>query len=90
MGSILGQRIEKTPIFICYTSKTLSKAQMNYMTTKKVLLAVVYALEKFQPYILESKIIIFIDYAALKYLLFKKESKPRLIQCVLLLQEFEL
>ena len=50
----------------------------------------VYALEKFRPYILGSKIIIYTDHAALKYLFSKKEAKPRLIRWVLLLQEFDL
>ena len=50
----------------------------------------VYALKKFRPYILGSKIIIFTDHAALKYLLSKKEAKPGLIRWVLLLQEFDL
>ena len=50
----------------------------------------VYALEKFWPYIWGSKIIIYTDHAALKYLLSKKEAKPRLIRWVLLLQEFDL
>ena len=53
-------------------------------------MAVVFALEKFRPYILGSKIIVYTDHAALKYLLFKEEAKPRLIQWVLLLQEFDL
>ena len=53
-------------------------------------LVVVYALEKFRPYILGSKIIIYTDHATLKYLLSKKEAKPRLIRWVLLLQEFDL
>ena len=39
---------------------------------------------------LGSKIIIFSDHAALKYLLTKKESKSRLIRWILLLQEFDL
>ena len=60
------------------------------MTTEKELLAVVYALEKFQPYILGSKIIIYTNHAALKYLLSNKEAKPRLIRWVLLFQEFDL
>ena len=60
------------------------------MTTEKELLVVVYTLEKFQPYILGSKIIIYADHAALKYLLSKKEAKPRLIRWVLFLQEFDL
>ena len=53
-------------------------------------MAVVYALEKFRPYILGSKIIIYTDHVALKSLLSKKEAKPRLIRWVLLLQEFDL
>ena len=34
--------------------------------------------------------IIYIDHAALKYLLTKKDAKPRLIRWILLLQEFDL
>ena len=67
-----------------YASKTLIEAQINYTTTEKELL------EKYWPYILGSKIIIYTDHAALKYLLSKKEAKPRLIRWVLLLQKFDL
>ena len=86
----MGQWIEKNPTAIWYTSKILAEAQMNYTTTEKELLAVVYTLEKFRPYILGSKIVIYTDHAALKYLFSKKEAKPRLIRWVLLLQEFDL
>ncbi|XP_072062314.1 uncharacterized protein [Arachis hypogaea] len=37
-----------------------------------------------------SKVVVYWDHAALKYLLKKKESKPRLIRWILLLQEFDL
>ena len=87
---VLGQRIDKKPTAICYASKTLADAQLKYTTTEKELLAVVFALEKFRPYILGSKIIVYTDHAALKYLLSKKDDKPRLIRWVLLLQEFDL
>ena len=90
VGAVLAQRLDKKPTAICYASKTLIKAQINYTTMEKELLVVVYALEKFWPYILGSKIIIYTNHAALKYLLSKKEAKPRLIQWVLLLQEFDL
>ena len=60
------------------------------MTTEKELLAVVFALEKFWPYLIGSKIIIYSDHVALRYLLNKKNSKVRLIRWVLLLQEFDL
>ena len=90
VGAGLGQRLDKKPTTICYASKTLIEAQINYMTTEKELLVVVYALEKFRPYILGSNIIIYADHAALKYLLSKKEAKPRLIRWVLFFQEFDL
>ena len=66
MGAVLGQRINKKPIAICYASKMLADAQLNYTTTEKELLAVVFALENFKLYVLDSKIIVYTDHAALK------------------------
>ena len=50
----------------------------------------VFACEKFKSYILGSHVIIRTDHAAIKYLMAKKDVKPRLIRWVLLLQEFNL
>ena len=50
----------------------------------------VFACEKFKPYILGSHVIIHTDHAAIKYLMAKKDAKPRLIIWVLLLQDFDL
>ena len=47
VGVVLGQRREKCSCVISYASRTLNNAQMNYTTTKKELLAVVFALDKF-------------------------------------------
>ncbi|XP_076884420.1 uncharacterized protein LOC143533579 [Bidens hawaiensis] len=55
VGAVLGQWVEKKPVAIYYASKTLSDAQLNYTTTEKKLLAVVYALNKFRSYIWGSK-----------------------------------
>nr|GFC10394.1 reverse transcriptase domain-containing protein [Tanacetum cinerariifolium] len=52
------------------------------------MLAVIYALEKFRPYLVLSKSIVYTDHSALKYLLNKQDAKPRLLRWVLLLQEF--
>ena len=90
MGAVLGQRKEKIFIAIYYVSKTFNEAQENYSTTEKEMLAIVFACEKFKPYILGSHIIVHTDHAAIKYLMSKKEAKPRLIRWVLLLQEFDL
>ena len=90
VGAVLGQRVENRPYVIHYASKTLNDAQMNYTTTEKELLAVVFALDKFRSYIIGSPIVIFTDHSALKYLLSKQDAKPRLIRWILLLQEFDL
>ncbi|XP_057548205.1 uncharacterized protein LOC130826652 [Amaranthus tricolor] len=90
VGAVLGQRKDKVLHAIYYASKTLDEAQVNYATTEKELLAVIYALEKFRSYLLGSKVIVYTDHAALKYLLAKKEAKPRLIRWILLLQEFDI
>ncbi|KAM1934599.1 hypothetical protein ACFX15_018766 [Malus domestica] len=90
LGAVLGQRKEKQPHVIYYASRTLNDAQLNYSTTEKELLAVVFALDKFRSYLLGTKVIIYTDHAALKYLLTKKEAKPRLIRWMLLLQEFDI
>ncbi|CAN6586193.1 unnamed protein product [Malus baccata var. baccata] len=90
LGAVLGQRKDKRPHVIYYASRTLNDAQLNYSTTEKELLAVVFALDKFRSYLIGTKVIVFTDHAALKYLLTKKEAKPRLIRWMLLLQEFDI
>ncbi|KAL1563529.1 hypothetical protein AAHA92_05986 [Salvia divinorum] len=89
VGAVLGQKIDGKSYVIFYASKTLNQAQKNYDITEKEMLAVVYSFEKFRPYLLGSKVNVFTDHAAIKYLLVKKESEPRLIRWVLLLQEFD-
>nr|GEU83335.1 reverse transcriptase domain-containing protein [Tanacetum cinerariifolium] len=63
--------------------------ESNYTTTKKEMLAVVYAFEKFRSYLIMNKSIMYTDHSALKYLFAKKYSKARLLCWVLLLQEFK-
>nr|GEW35007.1 reverse transcriptase domain-containing protein [Tanacetum cinerariifolium] len=67
----------------------MTDAQAHYTTTEKESLAVVYAFEKFWPYLVLSKTIVYTDHSALKYLLAKQDAKPRFLQWVLLLQEFD-
>jgi hypothetical protein len=79
IGAVLGQTKDKRHYAISYASKTLSRPQLNYATTEKELLAVVFAIDKFRSYLVGAKVIIYADHAALKYLLTKKDAKPRLI-----------
>ena len=90
VGDVLGQRKNKVFHAIYYASKTLNDAQLNYATTENELLAIVIAFDKFRAYLIGNKVTIFTYYSAIKYLMTKKDAKPRLIRWVLLLQEFDL
>ena len=89
IGAVLGQKREKIFQVIYYASRTLNDAQLNYATTEKELLAIVFAFNKFRPYLIGNKVVVHTDHSAIKYLMTKKDAKPRLIRWVLLLQEFD-
>ena len=55
--------------------------------TEQEFLAVVFAFEKLFSFLLG--IIVHTDHSALRYLMAKKDAKPRLIRWVLLLHEFD-
>ena len=74
MGAVLGQTKDKKHHAIAYASKTLTGPQVNYATTKKELLAVIFAIDKFRSYLVGAKMIVYNDHAALKYLLTKKDA----------------
>ena len=90
IGAVLGQKRERIFQVIHYASRTLNNAQLNYATTEKELLAIVFAFQKFRHYLIGNKVIVHTDHSAIKYLMTKKDVKPRLIRWVLLLQELDL
>ena len=75
VGVVLGQRIGKNLHANAYASRMLQWCLF---------------LKKIKSYILGTKVVVFTDHATLRYLSKKKESKPRLIGWILLLQEFDL
>ncbi|XP_015163880.1 uncharacterized protein [Solanum tuberosum] len=89
LGVVLGKKLNKLFHPIYYASKTLNSALRNYTVTEQELLVVVYAFEKFRAYLLGTKVIVHTHHAAFRYLMAKKNVKPRLIRWMLLLQEFD-
>ena len=63
---------------------------MNYATTEKELLAIVFAFDKIRSYLIGDKVIVHTNHSTIKYLMGKKDTKPRLIKCLFSLQEFDL
>ena len=90
IAAVLGQKRVRTFQVIFYANRTLNEAQLNYATTEKKLLAIVFAFDKFRSYLISNRVILHTNHLAIKYLMTKKDAKPRLIRWVLLLQEFDL
>ncbi|KAL5556021.1 hypothetical protein UlMin_038257 [Ulmus minor] len=85
VGAVLGQKRNRVFHSIYYASKTLQGAQLNYTVTEKELVAVVFAFDKFRSYLVSTKVIVYTDHSAIKYLVEKKDAESRLIRWVLLL-----
>ncbi|XP_038904190.1 uncharacterized protein LOC120090536 [Benincasa hispida] len=64
---------------ISYASKTLKECKEHYTTTEKEMLAVVFAIEKFIAYLVSTLATIYTDHFAIKFMMGKKDTKPRLI-----------
>src|SRR4051812_22740429 len=90
IGAVLGQRKNKVFHVISYASTTLNGAQLNNAITEKEFLDVIFVVDRFRAYLLGTKVIIWTDHSAIKYLVDKKDAKLRQIIWVLLLQEFNL
>ena len=58
--AVLGQRVGKVLHVIYYTSRTLHPTQCSYTTTEKQMHAVIFAQEKFHPFLLGVKVTLFI------------------------------
>ncbi|GJZ72930.1 reverse transcriptase domain-containing protein [Tanacetum coccineum] len=72
VGAVLRQRIDEKFKPIYYASKTLNNAQEYYITTEKKLPAIVFAFDKFRPYLILSKSMVYTDHSALKYVDYKE------------------
>ncbi|XP_057723488.1 uncharacterized protein LOC130939397 [Arachis stenosperma] len=73
IGAVLGQKKDKLHHVIYYASKVLNEAQKNYTITEKEFLAIVYAFDKFRQYLIDLKVIVYTDSAALKWVLLQQE-----------------
>lgn len=64
VGVVLGQWRNKVFYAIYQAGKVLNGVQLNYATTEKEMLAIVYALENFRLYLVGSKIIVYNDHSS--------------------------
>ncbi|XP_045479182.1 uncharacterized protein LOC123684075 [Harmonia axyridis] len=89
IGAILSQGTIGKDLPISYFSKTLNKAERNYSTTEKELLAIVEACKHFRPYLYGQKFIICTDHKPLVWLKNCKEPSSRLVRWRLKLMDYD-
>ena len=85
VGAVLSQ--EGKPI--CFASRTLNAHEQNYSTLEKELLAIVWSVKYFRPYLYGRKFLIQTDHQPLKWLHSLKEPNSRIIRWRILLDEFQ-
>ena len=66
IGAVLGQKQERIFQVIYYVSRTLNDAHLNYATTEKELLSIVFVFDKFRPYLIGNKVVVHTDHSAIK------------------------
>lgn len=85
LGAVLSNSDDRP---IAYASKTLNKSEKNYSTIEKELLAIVWAVKHYRPYLFGRKFKILTDHRPLVYLFSLKEPSSRLTKFRLLLEEY--
>ena len=89
-GAVLAQEIDGNNRPIAFYSKNYTKAQKNYPTSEKELLAIVMAVEYFHQYLYGRHFKVFTDHLPLTWLLHKKDPHPRLDRWLMRLSIYQL
>lgn len=89
IGGILSQGTIGKDQPIAYTSRLLNDAEQNYSTIERELLAIVYAVNHFRPYLFGRKFQLVTDHKPLVWLNSVKDPTSRLVRWRLKLAEYE-
>lgn len=89
IGAVLSQGPIGQDLPIAYASRTLNPAEINYSTIEKELLAIVWAVKYFRPYLFGKKFKIISDHKPLQWLFSLKEPNSKLVRWRLKLEEYD-
>lgn len=89
LGSVLSQGKIGSDLPVAYASRTLNESEINYSTIEKELLAIVWSVKYFRPYLFGRKFQIVTDHKPLEWLFSLKEPNSKLVRWRLKLEEYD-
>jgi len=89
LGAVLSQSQDGVERVIAYASRTLQKPEKNYETTRKELLAIVFALKHFRQYLLGRPFVTRGDHSALSWLRRTPEPLHPLARWLTLIEQYD-
>lgn len=89
IGAVLSQGSPPQDRPIAYASRTLNQSETRYSTIEKELLAIVWAVKHFRPYLFGRHFKIYTDHRPLVWLFSLKEPNSKLVRWRLRLEEYD-
>jgi len=89
LGAVLSQGPLGKDLPVAFASRSLNKAEMNYTTSEKELLAIVWATRYFRPYLYGRHFKIVTDHKPLTWIMNVKDPGSRLLRWRIHLEEFD-
>lgn len=89
LGAVLSQGEIGKDLPIAYASRNLNKAEKNYTTSEKELLAIVWGVKHFRPYLYGRKFKIASDHKPLTWIMNVKDPGSRLLRWRIKLEEYD-
>ena len=88
LGAVLSQNFQGTEHVVCYASRTLTKAEHKYCATRREMLALVWGMGQFRPYLYGRRFTAWTDHGALQWLCLFKEPEGQVARWLEYLAEY--
>lgn len=89
LGAVLSQGTLQNDKPVCFASRTLSDTEVNYSTIEKEMLAIIWAVQYYRPYLFGTKFTIVTDHKPLTWLMNFKQPNSKVIRWRLQLLEYD-